>query len=299
MSEFDDIFTASSKEPEEVSVPPFDKEEWIQQKKAEREHAYEMIDQAAGLMPGEGERIQMYLDLQSRFPRYSVGNILLLSAQKPEATRIADFKAWKEGGVYIKQGETGIIMLEPGNEYTKADGSVGVAYNAKRVFDISQTTAKVIPEPEVHRDDRLLIKALIYNAPCEVRIDDSVHFPDGMAARYDAGSRTIFVARDQEGKTLFREIARELAHAHMDQAGYSRENCEFAAVCVSYMICRRNEVDVSTFSFTQLPDSFSALDSRGVRSELARIRDVANSISADMDRLYEKQKDAKARDDAR
>ncbi|MDD7129357.1 MAG: ArdC-like ssDNA-binding domain-containing protein [Prevotella sp.] len=143
MSEFDDIFTASSKEPEEVSVPPFDKEEWIQQKKAEREHAYEMIDQAAGLMPGEGERVQMYLDLQSRFPRYSVGNILLLSAQKPEATRIADFKAWKEGGVYIKQGETGIIMLEPGNEYTKADGSVGVAYNAKRVFDISQTTAKV------------------------------------------------------------------------------------------------------------------------------------------------------------
>ena len=120
-----------------------------------------------------------------------------------------------------------------------------------------------------------------------------------MAARYDAGSRTIFVARDQEAKTLFREIARELAHAHMDQDGYSRENCEFAAVCVSYMLCRRNEVDVSTFSFTQLPDSFSALDSRGVRSELARIRDVANSISADMDRLYEKQKDAKARDDAR
>ena len=35
MSEFDDIFTASSKEPEEVSVPPFDKDEWIQQKKAE------------------------------------------------------------------------------------------------------------------------------------------------------------------------------------------------------------------------------------------------------------------------
>ena len=49
MSEFDDIFTASSKEPEEVSVPPFDKDEWIQQKKAEREHAYEMIDQVAGL----------------------------------------------------------------------------------------------------------------------------------------------------------------------------------------------------------------------------------------------------------
>ena len=29
------------------------------------------------------------------------------------------------------------------------------------------------------------------------------------------------------------------------------------------------------------------------------MRDVANSISADMDRMTEKQKDAKARDDAR
>jgi len=39
MSEFDDIFTGPKKEPEEVSVPAFDKEEWVQQKKAEREKA--------------------------------------------------------------------------------------------------------------------------------------------------------------------------------------------------------------------------------------------------------------------
>ena len=302
MSEFDDIFTGPKKETEEVSVPAFDKEEWVQQKKAEREKAYETIDQMAELMVTDGEHVKNYLDLQSRFPRYSVGNILLVSAQKPDATRIGDFKSWKEAGAFIKQGETGIIILEPGNEYTKADGSIGVAYNAKRVFDISQTTAKAVPEPEIHRDDRLLIKALIYNAPCEVRIDDNVHFPEGVAARYDSGARTIYVARGQEGAMLFCEIARELAHAHMDSAGkeaYSRENCEFTATCVSYMLCKRNNVDVSSFSFVDLPESFKALDSKGVRTELGKIRDVANSITVDMDRLAEKQKDAKARDDAR
>ena len=303
MSEYDDIFNGPKKEPEEVSVPAFDKEEWAQQKKAEREQAYETIDQMAGLMITDGEHVKSYLDLQSRFPRYSVGNILLLSAQKPEATRINDFKAWKESGAYIRQGETGIIILEPGNEYTRPDGSVGVAYNAKRVFDISQTTAKAPSEPQIHRDDRLLIKALIYNAPCEVRIDDSVHFPEGIAARYDSDMRTIYVARGQEGAVLFREIARELAHAHMDSAagkeGYSRESCDFTATCVSYMLCRRSNVDVSSFSFAELPESFKSLDSKGVRTELGKMRETANSITVEMEKLYEKQKEAKSRDDTR
>ena len=61
MSEFDDIFTGPKKEPEEVSVPAFDKEEWVQQKKAEREKAYETIDQMAELMVTDGEHVKNYL----------------------------------------------------------------------------------------------------------------------------------------------------------------------------------------------------------------------------------------------
>ena len=298
MNEFDDIFTTAQKEPEEVSLPPFDREEWIQQKKAEREHAYEMISQAAELMASSPERLQTYLDLQSRFPRYSVGNILLLSVQKPEATRIGDFKSWKEGGVSILRGETGIIILEPGKEFTKEDGSVGVVYNAKRVFDVSQTNSKVPPELEIHRDERLLLKALIYNAPCEIKIDDAVHFPEGLAAVYDPKDRIIYVDRGHDAKELFQDIAQELAHAHMDKGDYSREGNTFTAFCVSYMLCKRNGVDVSDFQFN-LSESFASLDEKGIRAELGKMRDLANSISADMDRLFEKQKDARAKDDAR
>ena len=302
MSEFDDIFTNPKKEPEDVSVPPFDKEEWVQQKKAERVQAFETIDQMASLMTVAGEHVQEYLELQSRFPRYSVGNILLLSAQKPDATRIGDFKFWKESGAFIKQGETGIVILEPGNEYTKDDGSVSVAYNAKRVFDISQTTAKLPNEPQVHRDERLLIKALIYNAPCEIRLDDTRDYSAGLSAVYDPADRTIYVERGHEARELFQDIAQALAHAHMDTAtekgSYSREQNAFTAFCVSYMICRRNGFDTKDFAF-DIPENFKALDSRGVRAELGKMRDVANSIAADMDRLYEKQKDAKNRSDAR
>ena len=56
-------------------------------------------------------------------------------------------------------------MLEPGEEYTKEDGTVGVSYNSKKVFDISQTTAKTKDRPAMKRDERLLLKAIIHNAP--------------------------------------------------------------------------------------------------------------------------------------
>ena len=55
----------------------------------------------------------------------------------------------------------------------------------------------------------------------------------------------------------------------------------------------------SAFSFAELPETFKALDSKGIRAELGKIRDAANSITLEMDRLYEKQKDAKSRGDAR
>ena len=302
MSEFDDIFTVTEKKPEEISVQPFDKEEWIQQKRAERESAYQMIEQAAELLPADGERIRTYLDLQSRFPHYSVGNVLLLSVQKPEATKIADYKTWKESGVFIQKGESGIIILEPGNEYSREDGSVGVSYNAKRVFDISQTSAKDLSKPEVHRDEKFLLRALIYNAPCEIRLADDRIFPEGTTAVYETQDRVIYVERGHDAKELFQDIAQELAHAHMDTAiekgTYNPKEHSFSAFCIAYMICRRNGIDASDFTF-EPPENFKVLDSKGIRAELGKMRDVANSINADMERMFEKQKEAKEREDAR
>ena len=97
------------------------------------------------------------------------GNAVLITAQKADATQLSDFKGWKNNGVFIKKGESGIVLLEPGEEYTKEDGTVGVSYNSKKVFDISQTTAKAKDRPAMKRDERLLLKAIIHNAPAPSR----------------------------------------------------------------------------------------------------------------------------------
>ena len=39
---------------------------------------------------------QRYLDCQSRFHRYSFGNVLLIAAQCHEATQVAGFNAWRK-----------------------------------------------------------------------------------------------------------------------------------------------------------------------------------------------------------
>ena len=145
MANYDDIFNASAqKGTEDKSFVSFNKEEWAAQKKQERESAFAMIDVTAQRMANDGGLFQSYLDVQARFDRYSVGNAVLITAQKADATQLSDFKGWKNNGVFIKKGESGIVLLEPGEEYTKEDGTVGVSYNSKKVFDISQTTAKAI-----------------------------------------------------------------------------------------------------------------------------------------------------------
>ena len=63
----------------------FDKEEWARRKQQDRETAYAMVDDTLKKMGTNGKAFQTYLDVQSKFERYSVSNALLVAAQKPAA----------------------------------------------------------------------------------------------------------------------------------------------------------------------------------------------------------------------
>ena len=209
MANYDDIFNASAqKGTEDKSFVSFNKEEWAAQKKQERERAFVMIDETAQRMANDGSLFQSYLDVQARFDRYSVGNAVLITAQKADATQLSDFRGWKNNGVFIKKGESGIILLEPGEEYTKEDGTVGVSYNSKKVFDISQTTAKAKDRPAMKRDERLLLKAIIHNAPCPIEISQKL--PENINAVYRPDDKKIYVRPGLEAVTFSAAFLRSL-----------------------------------------------------------------------------------------
>ena len=226
MDNYDSIF-AQSEDSQSRTLDQFDKKAWAEKKQAERQGVYALIDETAQAMTRDGNLFQTGLDVMARFDRYSVGNVILIAAQKPDATKLADFDTWKQNRTYVRKGEDHIKLLEPGEEFQREDGSMGVNYNVKRVFDISQTSSRSRTS-QVNHDMRLLLKAMLHNAPCAVEISDNI--PDGVGAVYDPNERKIHVRQGMDGPDIFRCLAQELAHAHLDRGGnYNRNDAAFVA----------------------------------------------------------------------
>jgi hypothetical protein len=238
------------------------------------------------------------MDVQSRFDRYSVANALLILAQKPDATRIADFDTWKEQGTFIRKKEYGFYILEPGDEYQREDGTVGISYNPKKMFDISQTGSRKRETP-AYPDDRTRIKALMDHAPVPIRISDTL--PEDTNALYQSEVREIQIRRGMNSDNIFRSLSQELAHAEMDKGNgsYSRSNHVFHAYCVSYMLCKQYGVDTNGYRFDRAPQMLEGMEAQEIRNELSVIRDAAGEISNRMKRLLEQQRQQKVQEPER
>jgi hypothetical protein len=62
-------------------------------------------------MAKQSEQYRDWLASMSRFYNYSFGNQILICSQRPDATRVAGFHAWKDLGRSVKKGEKGIRIL--------------------------------------------------------------------------------------------------------------------------------------------------------------------------------------------
>ena len=65
------------------------------------------------LEAGNNDVLTAYLDAMAHFHQYSLGNILLIARQKPEATHVAGMFTWNQLGRRVKRGEKGIAILAP------------------------------------------------------------------------------------------------------------------------------------------------------------------------------------------
>ena len=173
---------------------PFDKEEWAAAKQAQRKEAYELIDNTCSEMMASGDSFRQYLDVQGSFDRYSVANAILVSAQMPEATQLKEYSKWKANRVYVNKDAQKIIILEPSKEYTREDGTKGISYNAKVVYDISETSAKDRQQEQEPKSMRELVSALIDASPVPCVPVGELELP----AYYDSSQQTIFVNRGRK-----------------------------------------------------------------------------------------------------
>ena len=283
-----DVFSGGSK--------PLDKAEWAAQKQAQRQEAYELIDNTCSEMMADGESFRQYLDVQGRFDRYSVANAVLVSAQMPEATQLKDYNAWKQSRVYVNKDAQKIVILEPSKEYTRDDGTKAVGYNAKVVYDISETSAKDRQQAQEPKTMRELVSAMIDASPVPFVPVADLEIP----AYYDSKQQTIFIKTGLTEEQLFVSMAKEVSAAVFDfKHNESRDASDFKSFCVAYMVSTRYGVDTRGFSFDRLPREFSEMDTQVFKGELGSMRDVLGEIQSDMFKSLEKNKPPKNKEQER
>ena len=283
-----DVFSGGSK--------PFDKEQWAAQKQAQRKEAYELIDNTCSEMMISGDSFRQYLDVQGRFDRYSVNNAILVSAQMPEATQLKEKAAWKQSRVYVNKDAQEVVILEPSKEYTREDGSKAVGYNAKEVYDISETSAKDRQEAQEKKSMRELVSALIDASPVPFVPVADLEMP----AYYDSEQQSIFIRTGLNEEQLFVSMAKEVSAAVFDfKHNESREASEFKSYCVAYMISSRYGVDTRGFNFSRLPKELAETDTQAFKGELGSMRDVLGEIQSEMYKSMEKNKPAKSKEQER
>lgn len=268
-------------EKEELSL-----EEWKEKKQAERDSLFNEIDETALSLVKNPEKLRGFLDVQMRNNRYSVANCLTLLKHCPNATKLRTFEDWiadnspnKHDNVFIKRNQKGIPILEP-HDYIKDDGSTGVGYNIKKMFDVSQTTAKQTPAPTLNDNPQDIIKILINTAPVNIEVVEELPDPN-MGAFYNNDKQTLFIQKGlQDNVTLFRCLTRELGHAELSVQGdvYSRKESEFQAKCVGYMLCRKYGVYAKNLGIDSIPESWESMEAGEVRSKLTEIRHAMNEI---------------------
>lgn len=281
MENFDDIFAPKGEEKPEQQSSQEGKLSWAEKRKQERQAMFDMVDASTERLKVSGEAFQDYLDVQSRFDRYSMRNAILIAHQNKDAVKLATFEDWKADGISIQKGAKSITIMVP-STYRKAGGEQGNGFNAGKVFDISQTTA-VAAETKITHDPRRLLEALVRNAPCPIEIRNNPQAE--YAARFDPQSRKIYVKQGLDADTLFRCITQEIAVAEYAKGHRKRSECDFDASCIAYILCKRFGVPTDSFNFDKLPERLSRTENKAVHAELAGIRETANRLSEGMQQI--------------
>lgn len=293
MNDFEDIISNASSQESNT----FDRNAWIKKKQEERKGAYDLIDKTASEIVNDNEKFKTYLDVQGRMDKYSVGNALLITAQMPNATQLKEFVDWKEAGAFIKKNATSITILEPGEPYTRADGTQATSYNPKKMFDISQTTFRQ-NNRVLGYDEKTKLTALLKDCPVNVKAVDEI---DGtnIVAQWNKKDNVLYVKRGGETKDIFRELSSELARVGLEETGnVSLDN--FKCKCTSYMLCKKYGIDVSSFDLSSIPDSLKSMSSSEIRNELGTMRNALEDINSRMNQHFESiSKKAKSKEQER
>ena len=254
------------------------------------------------------EMYTKYLLTMSKFHNYSFNNTLLIAMQRPDATLVAGYNAWKNKfNRYVKKGEKGIQIIAPApvkerEEREKIDKDTGLTvlnesgepeievverviprFRVTTVFDYAQTDGEPLPTLEVNeltarvKDYTLLKEAIEQVSPVPIRFGEIEgnakgyyrHMDKEICVRADMGeSQTI--------KTMIHEVAHAMLHDsdQMKQRGEEKDQLtkETEAESIAFTVCSALGIDTSDYSFPYVASWASGKELKELKDSMDTIR---------------------------
>ena len=211
------------------------------------------------------DRYKEYLTFMGKFHNYSANNILLIMLQRPDASLVAGYEAWRtKFKRQVRKGEHGITILAPCQFKREVEGEDGetkvVAYTSfktAKVFDISQTDGEELPTGCVNplagtfENYEGIITKLEGITSAEVKYQGISGGANGYFSPKD-GEIVIKTGMSQQQtiKTLIHEIAHSILHdVNGEEKDADRRTREVQAESVAYTVCQMIGLDASEYSF--------------------------------------------------
>ena len=252
-----------------------------QARKTVRQALHEL---AEALEAGKSETLQQYLRAMARFHRYSPGNILLISLQRPDAVQVAGYRAWQKLRRFVRKGEKGIAIMAPIIRRSQhvdrdEDEEQPVAFKTAYVFDISQTDGQPLPEfASVQGDPGVHLHALReFVGRRGIRLTYA-RLPGATQGYSVKGA--IAIRAELSLAEEFSVLVHELAHEtlHMKQEERNQRVLETEAEAVAYVVCQGIGLDTngSSCDYIKLYDG----KKETLMESLERIQKVASEIIA-------------------
>lgn len=254
------------------------------------------------------EMYMKYLLTMSKFHNYSFNNTLLIAMQRPDATLVAGYNAWKNKfNRYVKKGEKGIQIIAPApvkerEEREKIDKDTGLTvlnesgepeievverviprFRVTTVFDYAQTDGEPLPTLEVNeltarvKDYTLLKEAIEQVSPVPIRFGEIEGNAKGYYSHVD---KEICVRADmgesQTIKTMIHEVAHAMLHDsdQMKQRGEEKDQLtkETEAESIAFTVCSALGIDTSDYSFPYVASWASGKELKELKDSMDTIR---------------------------
>ncbi len=240
------------------------------------------------LEAGNSAQLTSYLAAMSRFRAYSISNLFLIMAQRPDATRVAGFHTWKSMGRTVKRGEKGIFIFapirfksKPQDEKSEQDDDAApvLRFRIVHVFDISQTEGKALPEfAQVQGDaseELERLEAAVRAVGVTLEYSDDLGGAFGMSA----GGRIVLLkglASAERFSVLVHEWAHEMLHKVEPSERPDRAVRELEAEAVAFVVCSAAGLETGTAAadYIRLYDG----DKEKLAASLDRIQKTACAI---------------------